>query len=108
MVSSGKVSCCYACRVAVGACNVCVGACTCTCECKCNSHVYTHGYMYMSVAGAWPMVGTQWRLFEYYCYSSIIVFYHPTAWTRYQPIQDVGHGTDMPNARKGVCKGPPP
>ena len=39
MVSSGKVSfivCCYACRVSVAACNVCVDACACTCGCKCK------------------------------------------------------------------------
>ena len=27
---------CYACRVSVAACNVCVNACTCTCGCKCK------------------------------------------------------------------------
>ena len=38
MVSSRKVSCivCYACRVSVAACNVCVDACACTCGCKCK------------------------------------------------------------------------
>ena len=33
----GKSYCvCYACRVSVAACNVCVDACTCTCGCKCK------------------------------------------------------------------------
>ena len=33
----GMVSCvCYACRVSVAACNVCVDACACTCGCKCK------------------------------------------------------------------------
>ena len=36
MVSSGKVSVCYACRVSVAACNVYVDACICTCGCKCK------------------------------------------------------------------------
>ena len=46
MVSSG----CIACRVSVGACNVCVGACTCTCTCGCKckcDNVHSYGYMYM-------------------------------------------------------------
>ena len=33
----GKLySVCYACRVYVGACNMCVGSCTCTCQCGCK------------------------------------------------------------------------
>ena len=38
MVSSVmvQVSVCYACRVSVAACKVCVDACACTCGCKCK------------------------------------------------------------------------
>ena len=36
MVSSGKVSCIVFVMHSVGACNVCVDACTCTCGCKCK------------------------------------------------------------------------
>ena len=33
----GELYCvCYACRVSVAACNVCVDACACTCGCKCK------------------------------------------------------------------------
>ena len=33
----GKLCCvCYACRVSVAVCNVCVDACACTCGCKCK------------------------------------------------------------------------
>ena len=70
----GKLYCvCYACRVSVAACNVCVDVCTCTCGCKCkcnNVHSCMDTCIYICVAlpivvGVWPMAGTLWLLFEY-------------------------------------------
>ena len=71
----GKLYCvCYAYRVSVAACNVCVDACTCTCGCKCKCEC---AFLWMRihvcvappiVVGVWPMAGTLWLLFEYYYY----------------------------------------
>ena len=77
MVSSGKVSCiycvCYACRVSVAACNVCVyivhvlvGVNVSVIMCNL---VWIRVHVCVAppiVVGAWPMAGTLWRLFEYY------------------------------------------
>ena len=66
---------CYACRVSVAACNVCVDAWHVLVGVNVSvimcilvwirAHVCVAPPM---VVGAWPMVGTLWRLFEYYCY----------------------------------------
>ena len=74
----GKLYCvCYACRVSIAACNVCVGMYILV---GVNVSVIMCILVWIRVhvcialpivVGAWPMAGMLWRLFEYYYYCTV-------------------------------------